>query len=438
MSWWAEDKPPAKTAQEKTVIKHPIKKRQALLVDVLMRGAVFICRMLGMRYPRRSGLAPDRINRILVVRLDHIGDVIMTTPVFRLLKERYPEGRITCLVASWGKTVVANNPCLDEILVYDAPWWTKSRPEGEKAGFVAQGRELLRLLAGLRRRRFDLLLDPRGDLRHLLFFGLLGRVKYILSYHRTGGRYLLAADAEFAEGRHEIDKAVHLLAPLGITGEKARPRVEIYPGAAQEAWVEQFLQRGNLSGRSLFIFAPGARKVLKRWPEQRFAELADWLLSRHPGGVVVLAGAAWDREVAATVVKHARHPEGIVDITGQSDILSLFALMKRSRLIVANDGPIAHMSSALDIPAVALFGPVQMERFQPRGERIASLQKPFPCSPCLLEDDRCLFREVTGVPGACMEAITVAEVARTIEEHNCPQLPESAPGSHSPSKSGNP
>lgn len=72
--------------------------------------------------------------------------------------------------------------------------------------------------------------------------------------------------------------------------------------------------------------------------------------------------------------------------------------MKRSRLIVANDGPIAYLSSALAVPIVALFGPIRMDRFQPRGERIVSLQKPFPRSPCLLEDDRRLIRE--GYPGA--------------------------------------
>jgi len=399
-----------------TSIKNPAKKRLAQLVDALLGGLVRTGRLLGMNRPRRGGLAPERIARILVVRLDHIGDVIMTTPVLRLLKERYPEGMVTCLVASWGKAVVENNPYLDELLIYDAPWWKKSRPEGGAAGLVNQGRELLGLLAGLRRRRFDLLVDPRGDLRHLFFFGYLGGIGHILSYDRTGGRYLLAADTVFEEGRHEIDKAVHLLAPLGVATKGARPRVEIYPAALQEEWAEQFLRHGDLLGRPLFIFAPGARKNLKRWPERNFAELADWLLRRCPEGVIVLAGAPWDREVAAAVVRHSRRQEGIIDITGQPDIASLFALMKRSRLIVANDGPIAHLSSALDVPAVALFGPVRMERFRPPGEWIVSLQKPFPCSPCLLEDDHCLLRDVSGVPGACMEAVTVAEVEREIEE----------------------
>jgi heptosyltransferase-2 len=89
--------------------------------------------------------------------------------------------------------------------------------------------------------------------------------------------------------------------------------------------------------------------------------------------------------------------------------------MKRSRLIVANDGPIAHMASALDIPLVVLFGPVEMERFRPRGERSVAIQHPFPCSPCLLEDDRCSVRKSVAVPGACMEAITVTEVQSHIE-----------------------
>ncbi|HNU36387.1 MAG TPA: hypothetical protein PKJ15_07295, partial [Methanomassiliicoccales archaeon] len=100
-----------------TSIKNPAKKRLAQVADALLGWLVRTGRLLGMNRPRRGGLAPERIARILVVRLDHIGDVIMTTPVFRLLKERYPEGRLTCLVASWGKAVVENNPYLDELLI---------------------------------------------------------------------------------------------------------------------------------------------------------------------------------------------------------------------------------------------------------------------------------------------------------------------------------
>ncbi|HOF05247.1 MAG TPA: glycosyltransferase family 9 protein [Syntrophales bacterium] len=398
------------------MIKNPVKKRLARCIDGLLAGLVSAGRFLGAQYPRCDGLAPEHIENILVVRLDHIGDVIMTTPIFRLLKERYPRGRITCLVGSWGRAVVENNPHLDEILTYDAPWWTKSRPEGNRSGLIAQGRELVHLLADLRRRRFDLLIDPRGDLRHLFLFGYLGRPRYVLSYDRTGGRYLLAAATTFAEASHEIDKGVRLLEHLGIETVKTPPRVEIYPDAARETGVEAFLRERKIQGRPLFIFAPGARKHLKRWPEKNFAALADWLLTRCPQGVVVLAGASWDREVAARITAHSRCPEGIVDIAGRPDIVSLFALMRRSRLIVANDGPIAHMSSALDIPTVVLFGPVQMERFLPRGERSVAIKQPFPCSPCLLEDDRCSVLQAVAVPGACMEAITVAEVQRHIEK----------------------
>ncbi|MBP8979627.1 MAG: glycosyltransferase family 9 protein [Syntrophobacterales bacterium] len=397
------------------MIRDPVKKRLAHFVDRLLGGWVWIRRFLGVKYPRCDSHVAENIERILVVRLDHIGDVIMTTPVFRLLKERYPAGRITCLVGSWGKAVVENNPHIDEILIYDAPWWTKSRPEGKRSGFTVRGRELLRLLAELRRRRFDLLLDPRGDLRHLFLFGYLGQAKYILSYDRTGGRYLLAAATAFVEASHEIDKAVRLLGHLGIAVTKVSPRVEIYPDTLQEAWAESFLRERKLQGRPLFIFAPGARKHLKRWPEKNFAALADWLLTCRPPGVVVLAGASWDREVAARIREQSRCAEGIIDITGRPDILSLYALMKRSRLIVANDGPIAHMASALDIPLVVLFGPVEMERFRPRGERSVAIQHPFPCSPCLLEDDRCSVRKSVAVPGACMEAITVTEVQSHIE-----------------------
>ena len=126
-----------------TSIKNPAKKRLAQLVDALLGGLVRTGRLLGMNRPRRGGLAPERIARILVVRLDHIGDVIMTTPVLRLLKERYPEGMVTCLVASWGKAVVENNPYLDELLIYDAPWWKKSRPEGGRRGLLTRGENSL-------------------------------------------------------------------------------------------------------------------------------------------------------------------------------------------------------------------------------------------------------------------------------------------------------
>ena len=167
----------------------------------------------------RASKFPPEVNNILVVRLDHIGDVVYSTCVPQNLKARYPQARVDFLVANWAKELIINNPYIDEIICYDPPWF--SRGGKKTAWFVS----LLKLIVKLRKKRYDLGFDLRGDLKHIVLMWLAG-IKFIVGYGITGGAFLLDRNVRYGEDAfagHSLD----LLKAIGIEPVITQPRIYV-------------------------------------------------------------------------------------------------------------------------------------------------------------------------------------------------------------------
>lgn len=324
---------------------------------------------------------------LLVIKLRHIGDVLLATPVFRTLRQAYPDAKLTALLNRGTEEVLRHNPDVDEILV------------AEKGPLAAQ----LRFLRDLRRTNYDAVVDLTDGDRSAFMSLTTGapiRVGFNAEHRWRGLLYTHVAQPRPGDA-HRIEYDLSALRPLGLSPATASPILQYAP--AEEAAAKRALAEltGSDSLSTVVVMQPGARYSLKVWPAERYAELADRLSAVVPCRILV-GGDAREREVAESVQARARCRPAV--IAGQFSLREFGALLKQCSLFVGNDGGAMHMAAAVGTPVVALFGPTYPHRWGPRGAASEVLYKGLDCRACY--HPVCIRQAEDN----CMRLITVEEV----------------------------
>jgi len=326
--------------------------------------------------PLRPGTFQPR--RILLIRLDLIGDLVHSTPAIRALRRTYPEAELHLLALPVVADVLAGDPDLDRVLTYDPHAWM--RPWGLFHGEVY--RAALALVRALRAYHYDLCVSICGDWASIVarVSGARRRVGYqgeAYSYFLTdpipGRRYELR--------QHEVAYVLALARAAGATVEPADylPRLTVNPSAAA-AIGALLAARGVDVARMLVVFHVGATNGwAKRWPVEYWAELGDRLVVEW-GAQIVLTGAACDQLLTHAV--HAGMREPVIDLAGETTLPQLVALLARARLVISGDSGPAHIAGAVGTPVVAMYGPTDPAMSGPVGSPAVVLRRDLWCSPC--------------------------------------------------------
>src|SRR6266542_4097790 len=320
--------------------------------------------------------------RILLVRLRLIGDVVLTTPAIRAVRETYPDAQISYLVEPLAAPIVQRNPHLDEVIVAaapTAPWrfWKD-----------------VRLGLALRRRHFDLAIDFHGGPRSSWFAWASGAPRRI-GYEVVGRSWLYTirvARPRALRARHTVDNQWDLLDPLGIP----RPEPETHPtelprdAAAADA-VDRWLRNADVGPvHRLIVVHVGARIRFRRWPPERFAEtIAAIAQADSRTRFAVIAGP--DEDTACTVVRLGRDrlpqsARGAVLDARSWTLEEVHALAARAALYIGCDTGPLHIAGTTTVPIVGLYGPTLPETWapwRPAGPLTIPLQvSDLPCRPC--------------------------------------------------------
>ncbi len=325
------------------------------------------------------------MKNILIIKLRYIGDVLLATPTIRAIKTARPDVLVTMMVNRGTEGVLSGNQDVDEIMVLD------------KGSLAAQWG----LIAGLRRRRFDSVIDLTDGDRSAFLSWISGAPVRIgfNDEHRWRGKCYTQVVQPVPGVRHRIDRDLEVLKPLSIQAGSKEPLLWLTP--EEENSADQLLnQLGVQRSQSMVILQPGARYWFKAWPPERFAELADRLTAQY-GCQVLIGGSHQDIDLAQQIRQMAKHSPVIM--AGRTTIKQFAAIAKKSVLFVGSDSGAMHIASAVGIPVVALFGPSSPREWGPRGGPVEVLYKGLDCRSCF--HPTCIRGEEN-----CMRLITVDEV----------------------------
>lgn len=314
------------------------------------------------------------INKILLIRLDHIGDVAMITPIPKLIKEKYPGANISMIIGSWSLDLFKNNPHIDKIICHDAPWWTSIRPGNRTKTLLKYIiNYYIPLLKNLRKEKFDLGIDFRGDIRHIILFLLLPGIKRRLSYGRSGGEYLLSQPMIYDKKSHEARKAVGLLNAIGITSP-CPLKPDIYITDNEKNYIYKLFEENCVrENDKKIVLSPGARSEIKRWPLNNFIELGK-LLEKKYGAWIVFTGISSEINK-----KDIPSYDKFINLVDRLDLAQLTALFEKSNILITNDSGAAHIASSRDIPIIALFGPTDPDTYKPVSNNMRIVMAPEKC-----------------------------------------------------------
>jgi len=339
---------------------------------------------------RTSNFELPTPQRILVIRLDRIGDVVLSTPVLQALREAYPKASIAMMVRPTCRELVEGNPYLDEVILYD---------KDDRHRSIVKS---VRFALGLRRFQFDtaLILHPSNRSHWIPW---LAGIPVRIGYRRKSGWLLshpvphrkqegIKHEAEYtldllrvlpapasAQGGPAPTSVGHMSGPGGITPPSPRPFVPIHPEADRR--VEELLaEQGVGPGDCLVAIHPSASDRSKRWMPERFASVADQLIDTRGANIVLVAGASDVIDAQAVEREMCHRP---LNLAGRLSVGELASLLRRCRVLISNDSAPVHIAAAVRTPVVAIFGRTQpgvgARRWGPLGEQHVVLQKDGPC-----------------------------------------------------------
>lgn len=314
--------------------------------------------------------------RILVVKLSAIGDIIHTLPAVAALRRAYPEAWLAWLVERAGANLLRGNPDLDELITVDTHSW--------RANWCVGLRHMWYVTRHLRRASFDLCIDFQGLFKSALFAYSSGAPRR-LGFPRQMCREPLSAVFSNMYGPlvdprgHVVDQSVELLKALDVTTTERRftiPLTEADEHFAERVWRELGLR----SDVPVVVLCPGAAWETKQWGDLNFARLNDALIRRYQVRTLLTWGPG-EEALIQRVVRATAYTPAIAPAT---TLLQLAALIARSRVFVGGDTGPLHLAAAVGTSTVALFGPSSPQRNGPYGPGHVVLHRELSCSHCYL------------------------------------------------------
>lgn len=338
-----------------------------------------------------------KADKILIVRTDRIGDVLLSTPVIKALRENYPKSYIAMLVSPYTKDIVVGNPFLDEVLIYDKDTLHKS--------FFSS----VKFALELRKKKFALavILHPTNRV-HLITW--LAAIPVRLGFDRKLGFLLTMSlpDEKHLGLMHEADYGLELLKEISIEVKDKTLFMPVKKDAVE--WANDFFSGKNIDrNRPVICIHPGASCISKKWPVLNFARLIDRLAGEFKAQIIIFAGEQ-DKEIARQAYELSQNKplcvlEGI-------PLPRIAALLKESSLLISNDSGPVHISVAVGTPVISIFGRNQAglspRRWGPLGKKDIVLHKNVGCVVCQAHNCQKSFE--------CLKAVQVEDVLDAVRK----------------------
>jgi lipopolysaccharide heptosyltransferase II len=344
---------------------------------------------------------------------------VILLPVLKAVREKYPHADISLLTLKQNRGILAGCPYIDEVLLLDV---------GHGKDFVLSA---LRLVSQIRRYRFDWVLDFDQFSRTTAILTALTGAYLRVGLDTFGQRrgYVFSRKVPYNDYQHTALTFADVARAAGVECDPEPTPIPLSPEDDAEA--ERFLAAHDVTPGDLLVgmhMGTGDNFPGRRWPAERFAELAQQIAQDH-GGTVVFTGSASERAMIEAAIGHTT-AERMVNSAGELSLKGLCALIRRCRFFVSNDSAPVHIASAMGTPVVAFFGPNTPRLYGPRGVKSLVFYQGLSCSPCITN-----FNAKTSgcMDPRCMTSITVEEVLRQIKSEFFPEpAPQERESTHDP------
>lgn len=358
-----------------------------------------------MRSALADAIDPDLLRRALVIKLRHHGDVLLTSPVFTVLKNHAPQVEIDALVYHETREMLTLHPAIDNVFTVDRGW--------KRRGVLQQLSEEVKLLRALRARRYDLLIHLTEHPRGAWLRRLLG-VRYSVARMFPGrrGAWWRSSFSHLyplpATPRHTVECHLDAVRRIGIYPGAGERALTLAPGVEADASMDAVLQAHGLKTKGFIHFHPTSRWLFKCWGEEKCAELIDRLQASGRQVVLTAAPIVVERDYVRRILGKVRSP--VVDLSGQLSLKQLASLTRHAKCFVGVDSAPMHIAAAMQTPVVVLFGPSSESAWGPWQVVQRVITSRHTCRPCGL--DGCGGGKVS----ECLTSIPVERVLAAVNE----------------------
>lgn len=336
------------------------------------------------------------MRRILIVNVNWLGDVLLSTPFIRAIRKKYPDAFIGCMVVPRCREILEGNPHIDELIEYD-------ESKGHKGIFGK-----IQFISKIKSFHFDEAYLLHRSLTRTIIVSLAG-IKKRIGYTTRKRKLFLSHKVPFLPlFTHKVEYFLNIARNIGADIEETHYDFHILD--KDRIFIRNFLATSGLSQEDSFaVIHPGGNWLPKRWPAENFASLSDEIFKIFNIRVVI-SGGSDDVDLSRFIAK--RMTTTPIIAAGILSLKQLGSLLENSKFIVTNDSGPMHIALAVRIPVVALFGPTSARITGPYGPgKYKIVRKSIECSiPCynlICQDNR------------CMKQIEVEDVITAIKElHN--------------------
>lgn len=327
----------------------------------------------GIRGENPLSINKSKIQKILVISLSNIGDIVMTFPVIDILKQEFPDAELSVVVGPKGEPLFKGNPLFHKVYIF------------HKRQAL---RHTIRWVLQLRREHFDLVVDLRNT-----------AIPFLVAAPYKTSPFMTRADHQHMRLQH-----LNRLHSICFFPEEAHRRYALNILHEDKRHIDAIIKKEIGDEQPFVVVSPGAADETKQWTDEGFASLCDHLMDVCKVKVVFV-GDAHDRKIVQGIVKKMSH--NAVNLTGQTTLTQLAHLLYRSTLAIVNDSAPMHLASYLDVPVLALFGPTDPQKYGPWSAKSCFIRKEQECPACQ--------NAAGNARHQCMQFIAIKDVLDTFE-----------------------
>ena len=358
-------------------------------------------------YGIKDAIDFGKIKKVLVIKLRHHGDVLLTSPVFQVLKNHHPHLQVDALVYADTQEMLTLHPAIHQVHTIDRNW--------KKLGLKEQLKKELGLLNELKDESYDLIIHLTEHWRGTIITRYVKPTFSVCAkYQRRKGWFWRTSFTHHypvpQKPRHTVEKHLDALRRIGITPSQLERSLTLIPGSDADQYRDKIISEHNID--QYILIHPTSRWLFKCWENRKFAALIDEISQEacEKGCKIIVTAAPSENELKMVEDILSNCGADVIDLSGKLTLKQLAAFIEKAELFIGVDSVPMHMAAAFNTPCVTLFGPSNDLEWGSWNENNKVITSNHSCRPCGL--DGCASSKVSD----CLTSITVEQVYSECQE----------------------